>query len=432
MIMGAAGRDFHNFNTVFRNDPNTEVVAFTATQIPYIEDRAYPHALAGPLYPKGIRIVSEEDLADLVWGERVDEVVFSYSDVSHETVMHSASIAIAAGADFRLLGPHLTMLHSIKPVAAVCAARTGAGKSQTTRRVAEILKDAGMRVVVVRHPMPYGNLEASRVQRFASLADLDAAHVTIEEREEYEPHIARGSVVYSGVDYEDVLRRAEEEADVVLWDGGNNDLPFFRPDVHITVVDPLRAGHESRYHPGEANVRMAHAILINKIDSATPEQVAEVEASVRNLNPAATVIRARSPITVSGDVELAGRRVLVIEDGPTVTHGGMLFGAGVVAARAAGAAEIVDPRQWAVGTIAETFDRYPGIGPLLPAMGYSDRQVADLAETIDRTPVDVVVIATPVDLRRILSLKKPAVRVTYELEEVGAPTLSDALGPITS
>ncbi|MFA5889664.1 MAG: GTP-binding protein [Actinomycetota bacterium] len=432
VIMGAAGRDFHNFNTVFRNDPNTEVVAFTATQIPYIEDRAYPHALAGPLYPKGIRIVSEEDLADLVWGERVDEVVFSYSDVSHETVMHSASIAIAAGADFRLLGPHLTMLHSIKPVAAVCAARTGAGKSQTTRRVAEILKDAGMRVVVVRHPMPYGNLEASRVQRFASLADLDAAHVTIEEREEYEPHIARGSVVYSGVDYEDVLRRAEEEADVVLWDGGNNDLPFFRPDVHITVVDPLRAGHESRYHPGEANVRMAHAILINKIDSATPEQVAEVEASVRNLNPAATVIRARSPITVSGDVELAGRRVLVIEDGPTVTHGGMLFGAGVVAARAAGAAEIVDPRQWAVGTIAETFDRYPGIGPLLPAMGYSDRQVADLAETIDRTPVDVVVIATPVDLRRILSLKKPAVRVTYELEEVGAPTLSDALGPITS
>lgn len=430
--MGAAGRDFHNFNTVFRDDPNSEVVAFTATQIPYIDDRVYPRSLAGPLYPKGIRIVPEDDLADLVWGERVDEVVFSYSDVSHETVMHAASIAIAAGADFRLLGPRLTMLHSIKPVAAVCAARTGAGKSQTTRRVAEILKNSGRSVVVVRHPMPYGDLEVSRVQRFATLVDLDQAHVTIEEREEYEPHIAAGSVVYSGVDYEEILRRAEEEADVVLWDGGNNDLPFFRPDVHITVVDPLRVGHERRYHPGEANVRMAHAIVINKVDTASAEQIAELEESVHGLNPSATVIHARSPITVSGDVGLAGKRVLVVEDGPTVTHGGMPFGAGVVAARAAGAAEIVDPRSFAVGTIAETFERYPEIGALLPAMGYSDEQVADLAETIERTPADVVVVATPVDLRRIMSLQKPAVRATYELEEVGEPTLADVLGPITS
>ncbi|MGZ4140755.1 MAG: cyclic 2,3-diphosphoglycerate synthase [Actinomycetota bacterium] len=430
VIMGAAGRDFHNFNTVYRDDPESEVVAFTATQIPYISDRTYPRSLAGPLYPKGIPIVPESELHDLVWGERVDEVVFCYSDVSHEHVMHSASIAIAAGADFRLLGPAKTMLPSSKPVVAVCAARTGAGKSQTTRRVVRVLKGAGQNVVVVRHPMPYGDLEAQRAQRFASYDDLEAAKVTIEEREEYEPHIANGTVVYSGVDYEEILESAEKDADVVVWDGGNNDLPFYRPDVHITVVDPLRAGHETRYHPGEANVRMAHAIVINKIDSATPAQVAAVEASARALNPSATIVKARSPITVESGVELKGKRVLVVEDGPTLTHGEMGFGAGVVAAQRAGAAEIVDPRPYAVGTIAETYRTYPNVGPLLPAMGYSDEQVADLAQTINATPADVVVIATPVDLRRLTELAKPAVRVTYELEEEGAPTLSDVLSTI--
>jgi len=432
VIMGAAGRDFHNFNTVYRDDPESEVVAFTATQIPYISDRTYPRSLAGPLYPKGIPIVPEMELHDLVWGERIDEVIFSYSDVSHEHVMHQASIVIAAGADFRLLGPAKTMLPSSKPVVAVCAARTGAGKSQTTRRVAHILKGAGLNVVVVRHPMPYGDLEAQRAQRFASYEDLDAAKVTIEEREEFEPHLDTGTVVYCGVDYEEILESAEKEADVVLWDGGNNDLPFYRPDVHITVVDPLRAGHETRYHPGEANVRMAHAIVINKVDTATEDQVRRVETSVRALNPSATIVKARSPITIQEDVELAGKRVLVVEDGPTLTHGEMEYGAGVVAARRAGAAEIVDPRAYAVGTIAETYKAYPGVGALLPAMGYSDEQVADLAETINRTPADVVVIATPVDLRRLAELNKPAARVTYELEEEGSPTLADVLAPIIS
>lgn len=430
VIMGAAGRDFHNFNCVFRDDPDSEVVAFTATQIPYIDDRTYPRALAGPLYPKGIPIVGEEDIADLVWGEKIDEVIFAYSDVSHEYVMHAASVAIAAGADFRLLGPALTMLPSSKPVVAVCAARTGAGKSQTTRRVVDVLKEQGMRVVVVRHPMPYGDLEKQRAQRFASYEDLAAAHVTIEEREEFEPHIDNGTVVYCGIDYEEILERAEEEADVVLWDGGNNDLPFYRPDVHICVVDPLRAGHEARYHPGEANVRMAHAIVVNKCDSATPEQIATVEASVRALNPSATLMRANSPITSSGEVSLKGMRVLVVEDGPTLTHGEMAFGAGVVAARAGGAAEIVDPRSYAVGTIAETYRKYPGVGALLPAMGYSDQQVSDLAATINATPADVVVIATPVDLRRLAPIHRPAVRITYELEEVGDTTLADVLSPI--
>ena len=432
VIMGAAGRDFHNFNTVYRDDPESEVIAFTATQIPYISDRTYPRTLAGPLYPKGIPIVPEEELHDLVWGERIDEVVFAYSDVSHEHVMHRASIAIAAGADFRLLGPAKTMLPSSKPVVAVCAARTGAGKSQTTRRVARILQAAGQDVVVVRHPMPYGDLEAQRAQRFATYEDLDKAKVTIEEREEFEPHIDRGTVVYCGVDYEEILESAEKEADVILWDGGNNDLPFYRPDVHITVVDPLRAGHETRYHPGEANVRMAHASVINKVDSATEDQVRRVETSVRDLNPSATIVKARSPITIQEEVDLAGKRVLVVEDGPTLTHGEMEYGAGVVAARRAGAAEIVDPRAYAVGTIAETYDRYPGVGALLPAMGYSDEQVADLAATINATPADVVVIATPVDLRRLADIQKPAVRVTYELEEEGSPTLADVLAPIVS
>jgi len=427
--MGAAGRDFHNFNTVFRDDPDSEVVAFTATQIPGISGRLYPPALAGPLYPKGIRILPEEDLADLVWTERVDEVIFAYSDVSHDHVMHAASIALAAGADFRLLGPSSTELRSEKPVAAVCAARTGAGKSQTTRRVVQILRDSGRKVVVIRHPMPYGDLEAQRAQRFATLEDLDSANVTIEEREEYEPHIMAGTVVYAGIDYDEILGRAEREADVIVWDGGNNDLPFIRPDVHIVVVDPLRAGHERRYHPGEANVRMAHAIVINKVDSATAEQVADVEESVKELNSSAEIVHARSPITIEDGVSIAGKRVLVIEDGPTLTHGEMAYGAGIVAARNAGA-EIIDPRAFAVGEIAEIYRNYPNVGPLLPAMGYSPQMIADLAATIDATPADVVIIATPVDLRRLATFSKPAVRVRYELEEVGNPTLSDVLGPL--
>lgn len=430
--MGAAGRDFHNFNTVFRDDPDTEVVAFTATQIPGIEGRVYPHSLAGPLYPKGIRVVAEDDLHDLVWGERIDEVVFSYSDVSHEHVMHAASIAIAAGADFKLLGPAKTELHSMKPVVAVCAARTGAGKSQTTRRVVQLLREAGRKVVVVRHPMPYGDIEAQKVQRFASYEDLERQHVTIEEREEFEPHIEQGTVVYAGVDYGEVLARAEEEADVILWDGGNNDLPFFKPDVHIVVVDPLRAGHERRYHPGEANVRMAHAVVINKIDSATDEQVRAVEASIRDLNPSASIVRARSPISIDDGHNIAGKRVVVVEDGPTLTHGEMEYGAGVVAARQNNAAEIIDPRPFAVGSIKEIFERYPRIGPLVPAMGYSAQQIAELSETINACSPDLVLIATPVDLRRIASLDAPAVRVRYELEEVGSPTLSDVLEPVTS
>ncbi|HEX9775049.1 MAG TPA: GTP-binding protein [Actinomycetota bacterium] len=430
--MGAAGRDFHDFNTVFRDDPDVEVVAFTATQIPYIDDRTYPSSLAGPMYPKGIPILPESELGDLVWGEKVDEVVFSYSDVSHEDVMHAASIALAAGADFRLLGPDHTQLHSSKPVVAVCAARTGAGKSQTTRRVADILREAEMNVVVVRHPMPYGDIEAQRVQRFSSFHDLDLHRVTIEEREEFEPHLARNTVVYCGVDYEAILAEAEKEADVIIWDGGNNDLPFIRADVHITVVDPLRAGHERRYHPGEANVRMAHVIVINKIDAAAPAQLAETERSVRELNPTASIVKARSPITVEGDIELKGKRVLCVEDGPTLTHGEMPFGAGVVAAREGGAAEIIDPRPWAVGTIADAFTRYPGIGTLLPAMGYSDQQVSDLAATIAATPADVVVIATPIDLRRIIPIEKPAVRVHYDLAEEGEPTIAQGLDRITS
>jgi predicted GTPase len=427
--MGAAGRDFHNFNVVFRDDPGVVVVAFTAAQIPFIAGRRYPASLAGPRYPEGIPIVEEAELADLVRRERVDEVVFSYSDVPHEHVMHAASVALAAGADFRLLGPRATMLEAAVPVVAVCAARTGAGKSQTTRRVLRILRDAGRRAVAVRHPMPYGDLEAARCQRFASLADLDETPLTIEEREEYEPTVRAGHVVYAGVDYAEILARAQPEADVVVWDGGNNDLPFLRPTVHLVVVDPLRAGHERRYHPGEANVRMADAIVVNKVDSATPEQVAAVEASVRELNPRAAIVRARSPISVEDGATLAGKRVLVVEDGPTLTHGDMAFGAGVLAARAAGA-ELVDPRPYAVGSIRETFARYPATGPLLPAMGYSEEQRAELAATIAAAGPDAVLIATPVDLRRLIEIRVPAYRVTYELEEVGRPTLADVLAPV--
>jgi predicted GTPase len=431
LIMGAAGRDFHNFNTVFRDDPAVQVVAFTAAQIPYIAGRRYPASLAGPLYPKGIPIVDESELVELARTENVDEIIFAYSDVTHEHVMHAASMALATGADFRLLGPKATMLEPLVPVVAVCAARTGAGKSQTTRRVLEALRATDKRAVTVRHPMPYGDLDAQRCQRFAELEDLDIARVTIEEREEYEPTIRAGHVVYAGVDYAEILAKAEPEADVIVWDGGNNDLPFFMPTVHIVVVDPLRAGHERRYHPGEANVRMADAIVINKIDSATPEQVATVESSVHELNPDAQIVKARSPITIEDGADLTGKRVLVVEDGPTLTHGDMQYGAGVIAAKTAGAVELIDPRPFAVGSIRETFERYPNVGALLPAMGYNDIQRAELAKTINSSGADAVLIATPIDLRNVIDLQVPAYRVSYELEEVGSPTIADVLRPVT-
>jgi len=430
LIMGAAGRDFHNFNVVYRDDPSTEVVAFTATQIPFIGDRRYPPELAGPNYPDGIQIYDEQPLPDLIGQLEVDDVVFAYSDVPHAYVMHRASIAHAAGASFILLGPSETMLGADVPVVAVCAVRTGAGKSQTTRKVVRTLRENGKTAVVVRHPMPYGDLLAQRVQRFESLEDLDSANVTIEEREEYEPHIQLGTVVYAGVDYGDVLEQAQKECDVLVWDGGNNDYPFYRPTVHVVVADPLRAGHELSYHPGETNFRMADVIVINKVDSATPEQVAQVEGSAREVNPDAMVMRARSPVRLEGDSDLAGKRVLVIEDGPTLTHGEMLYGAGVVAARQQGAAEIVDPRGLAVGSMKDIYEKYE-IGPVLPAMGYSAEQLGEFEAMINTAPVDVVVIATPVDLRRLIQIDKPAVRVSYDLEEEeGSPTMADALSAV--
>jgi predicted GTPase len=430
IIVGAAGRDFHNFNSAFRGDPANLVVAFTATQIPYIDDRIYPAALAGPGYPDGIPIYPEDRLEDLISSHRVDEVVFSYSDVRHVDVMHIASRVLAAGADFRLLGPNRTELVASVPVVAVCAVRTGAGKSQTTRRVAEILRRAGRRVVAVRHPMPYGDLASQAVQRFASREDLVAARPTIEEREEYEPHLAAGTVVYAGVDYQAILAQAQEEAEVLLWDGGNNDLPFFRPDLHIVVADPLRAGHESSYHPGEANVRAADVVVINKVDEATPEQVAALEEQLKHLSPDAVVVKAASPVRVEDPELVRGRRVLVIEDGPTLTHGEMSYGAGVVAARRLGAAEIVDPRPFLVGSLAEVYERYPHIGALVPAMGYSDAQIRELEAVINRAPVDAVVIGTPIDLRRVADIAHPATRVAYDLVEQGQPDLATVLEPI--
>ncbi|MDD5088025.1 MAG: cyclic 2,3-diphosphoglycerate synthase [bacterium] len=430
ILQGAAGRDFHNFNVVYRDNPAYEVVAFTATQIPDIDGRKYPHQLAGKLYPKGIPIHPEEDLEKLVAKLGVDEVVFSYSDVRHEYVMHWASRLIAAGANFRLLGARQTMLPSSKPVVAVCAVRTGAGKSQTTRRVAEILKAAGKRIVAVRHPMPYGDLAKQAVQRFATIADLKKHKCTIEEMEEYEPHIERGSIVYAGVDYEAILRAAEQEADVILWDGGNNDTSFFKPDVYITVADPLRAGNELTYHPGEVNLRMADAIVINKMDTATPEQVQQVRSSIESVNPHAMQIDAASPVTVDRPELIRGRRVLVIEDGPTCTHGEMKFGAGVIAARKFGVGEIVDARPFAVGSIAYTYRKYPGIGNVLPAMGYGEKQIADLEATIRRAKVDAVVVATPIDLTRLIKIAQPMTRVGYDLQVIGQPTLEDALRPV--
>jgi predicted GTPase len=427
IIMGAAGRDFHNFNIYFRDNPDYQVVAFTATQIPNIEGRRYPPELAGRLYPEGIPIYPEEELTERVRRYQVDQVVFAYSDVSHEYVMHKASQVLVAGADFCLMGTGSTMLTSRKPVVAVCAVRTGSGKSQTTRHVCDVLRRMGRRVVVVRHPMPYGDLTAQAVQRFATYEDLDRYRCTIEEREEYEPHIERGVVVYAGVDYERILRQAEEEADIIVWDGGNNDLPFFRPDLHIVVADPHRPGHEVRYHPGEANLRAADVVVINKVDTADPDGIAQVRRNIQEVNPQAIVVEAASPIFVEDPGAIQGRRVLVIEDGPTLTHGEMAYGAGVTAARRFGAAELVDPRPYAVRSIAETFRKYPHIGPLLPAMGYGDEQIRDLEETINATPCDLVLAATPVDIRRLLKVRCPVDRVRYELQVLSRPTLEEIL-----
>ena len=427
IILGAAGRDFHNFNMVFRDNEDYEIVAFTATQIPNIEGRLYPPALAGSLYPDGIPILPEDELEIIIQEKAIDVVAFSYSDVSHEYVMHLAARTAAAGADFWLLGAGSTMLESSKPVVAVTAARTGCGKSQTTRHVTDILRAMGKKIVVVRHPMPYGDLARQAVQRFGSYDDLDKYDCTIEEREEYEPHLDRGLVVYAGVDYEAILRQAEQEADIVLWDGGNNDLSFFKPDLQITVVDPHRPGHEMRYWPGEANVRMADVIVINKIDTADFESIQMVRQNIAQLNPDAVVVDAASPIFVENPATIRGKRVLVVEDGPTLTHGGMAYGAGVIAARRFGAAEIIDPRPWAVASIADTFAKYPGTGPILPAMGYGEAQLRDLQATINQVPCDLVIVGTPIDLARLIEIKHPTQRVRYELQPIGQPTLKDIL-----
>ena len=430
LIMGAAGRDFHNFNVAYRDSADHEVVAFTATQIPFIADRVYPPVLAGPRYPDGIPVYPESELGKLITGLAVDDVIFSYSDVSHQYVMHTASRVLAAGASFVLLGPRDTMISARVPVIAVCAVRTGSGKSQTSRRVTRALRAAGRTPVVVRHPMPYGDLAAQRVQRFATYADLAAAEVTVEEREEYEPHLAEGTVVYAGVDYQAILEQAQAECDVLVWDGGNNDYPFYRPDLWITVIDPLRAGHESTYHPGEVNARAADVLVVNKIDSASAEELAEIDAAISALNPAATVVRARSVVMADDPGVIAGRRVLVIEDGPTLTHGGMSYGAGVVAARRAGAAQVVDPRGLAVGSIREVYQKYD-VGPVLPAMGYSPVRLRELEKRISAADVDAVGIATPVDLAALISIGKPAVRVRYDLVEAeGSVTVADALKPL--
>ncbi|MCG2768520.1 MAG: cyclic 2,3-diphosphoglycerate synthase [Anaerolineae bacterium] len=429
IIMGAAGRDFHNFNVYFRDNEAYEVVAFTATQIPNIDERTYPAELSGELYPQGIPIYPESKLVDLIVDRQADQVIFAYSDVPHEYVMHKASMVLAAGADFRLMGGRSTMLKAEVPVISVGAVRTGCGKSQTTRRVCDILRAKGKRVVVVRHPMPYGDLVKGACQRFATYADMDRYECTIEEREEYVPHIDRGVVVYAGVDYERILRQAEKEADIVVWDGGNNDLSFYQPDLYIVVTDPHRAGHEVAYHPGETNLRLADVVVINKIDTADLANIATVRENIIRSNPCATIIEAASPIFVEDHKAISGKRVLVVEDGPTLTHGGMSYGAGIVAARRFGASEIIDPRPYAVGSIVETFAKYPQTGPLLPAMGYGRKQVAELEETINATPCDMVIVGTPIDLRRVVRIDHPAQRVRYELQEVGEPTLEDVLAP---
>jgi predicted GTPase len=427
IIMGAAGRDFHNFNVYFRSRPEYEVVAFTATQIPNIEGRRYPPELAGPHYPKGIPIYSEKELRPLIQENDIQQVIFAYSDVSHEHVMHEASQVLAAGADFRIMGLNSTQLQSKKPVISVCAARTGSGKSQTSRKIATLLRQMGYSVAVVRHPMPYGDLAKQAVQRFANYADLEAQDCTIEEREEYEPHLELGVIVFAGVDYERILRQAEEEVDIILWDGGNNDLSFYRSDLHIVVVDPHRPGHEMRYHPGEANVLAAQVIVINKIDTADLRNIQIVRDNIRRLNPQAVVVDAASPISVDDHQAIRGKRVLVVEDGPTLTHGEMAYGAGWIAAMRYGAAEIIDPRPFAVGSILQTFEKYPTTGNVLPAMGYGETQVHELEKTIDRCDADLVLIATPIDLARLIKIRKPKQRVRYELQEIGQPTLASIL-----
>ena len=427
LIMGAAGRDFHNFNVVFRDEPQYQVIAFTATQIPNIHGRKYPAKLAGKLYPKGIPILPEDDLVKLIKRFKIDEVIFSYSDVSYQYVMERGAVVMAAGADFKLLGKESTTLRSKRPVIAVCAARTGSGKSQTTRKVCQLLKAKRMNPVVIRHPMPYGDLTKQICQRLASFSDLDKQRCTIEEREEYEPHILQGTVVYAGVDYRVILKEAENEAEVIVWDGGNNDIPFCQADLHITVVDPHRPGDELCYFPGKMNLLLADVVLINKVDSADYQDIEQVRFNVTTTNPEATLIEAASPISVDHPERIRGKSVLVVEDGPTLTHGGMTYGAGVIAAEKFGAKEIVDPRLWVKGEIKEAFETYPEIGALLPALGYGERQIKDLQKTINAIPCDSVVIGTPIDLTRVLKINKPSVRVRYELQEIGKPDLEDAV-----
>ena len=429
LIMGAAGRDFHNFNTFYRNNDQYDVAAFTATQIPNIEGRVYPAELAGDLYPNGIPIYDESELLNLISEHNIEEVVFSYSDLSHVDVMHKGAIVNATGADFKMMGMARTAVKSTKPVIGICAIRTGCGKSQTTRRVAEILKGAGKKVAVIRHPMPYGDLAVQAVQRFAALDDLVKHKCTIEEMEEYEPHIDRGTIVYAGIDYEAIIWKAEQEADIILWDGGNNDLPFYQTDLLIVVADPHRVGHEETYYPGETNLRMADVVVINKIDSATAENVEKLKQIINRVNPSASIVDAESPITVEDSTIISGKKVLVVEDGPTLTHGEMKFGAGVVAAEKFGASELIDPRKYTVGKLSETFDHYPQIGTLLPAMGYGDEQIKDLETTINNTECQGVIIGTPIDLRRIIDIKHPCTRVTYDLQEIGHPTLDEILNP---
>ncbi len=427
LIMGAAGRDFHNFNTYFRGNEDYEVVAFTATQIPNIDGRFYPPELSGDLYPKGIQIHPEEKLVNLITKENIDQVIFAYSDIPHEYVMHQASQVLAAGADYRLMGLKNTQIKSIKPVVSICAVRTGSGKSQTTRRVSIILRKMGFKVAAIRHPMPYGDLKKQIVQRFADYSDLDKHNCTIEEREEYEPHIDNGVIVFAGVDYEKILRQAEQEVDIILWDGGNNDLPFFVSDLNIVVADPHRPGHESSYHPGEANSILADVFVLNKVDTADREDVLSVTAALRKLNPDARIIEGASPLFIDDPEKIIGKRVLVIEDGPTLTHGEMAYGAGWVAARRFGASEIIDPRPFAVGSLIDTFAKFPTTGNVLPAMGYGVKQIRELEQTIENADVDLVIIGTPLDLTRILKISKPTQRVRYELQEIGRPNLEDIL-----
>lgn len=427
LIMGAAGRDFHNFNVYFRNNEEFDIICFTATQIPDIEGRKYPKELAGKLYPNGIPIYDEKELSDIIKKDKIDIVVFSYSDIPHVVLMNKASKVMAAGADFMMMGTESTWLKSKKPIISVCAIRTGCGKSQTTRKVAKILQDAGKKVVAIRHPMPYGNLNEQKVQRFATYEDLNTHKCTIEEREEYEPHINSGIVVYAGVDYQDILNEAEKEADVILWDGGNNDIPFYKPDLHIVVVDPHRPGHEVNYYPGETNFRMADVIIINKIDSADSEDIFALRENIREINPDAIVIDAASPIFVDDYEKIKGKKVLCVEDGPTLTHGEMTYGAAVVAAEKFGAAELIDPREYTVGTISETFEKYPNIGILLPAMGYGKKQIKDLEETINKVDCDLVISGTPITLSKIVKINKPIVNVKYELQEIGKPDLNNVL-----